>query len=176
GRAPEGGGLPPSCLRRIPFHSVRSDFLEEAADPPPPRAAPENLAYVIYTSGSTGRPKGTLVTRANLARLFTVSDPLFSFGPSDVWTLLHSCAFDFSVWEIFGALLHGGSLVVVPARVARSPGDLARLIDAEGVTVLNQTPSAFFHLARERGLSGASLRTIIFGGEELEARRLPRGV
>jgi non-ribosomal peptide synthetase component F len=75
---------------------------------------PESLAYVIYTSGSTGRPKGVEVTHANAARLFAATEELFGFGPGDVWTFFHSAAFDFSVWEIWGALLYGGRLVVVP--------------------------------------------------------------
>ena len=172
GRAPAGGEALPAGVRRIAFENARGDFSDESSGGLPPSASPGNLAYVIYTSGSTGRPKGTLVTRANLARLFAVAEPLFEFGPSDVWTLLHSCAFDFSVWEIFGALAYGGRLVVVPASAARSPEDLARLVDRERVTVLNQTPSAFFHLAAAPGWKGESLRCVIFGGEALEVRRL----
>ena len=76
---------------------------------------PENLAYVIYTSGSTGRPKGVMVEHRNVARLFTATDDWFGFGPTDTWLLLHSYAFDFSVWELWGALLYGGRLVVVAA-------------------------------------------------------------
>ena len=87
----------------------------------PPAGAPENLAYVIYTSGSTGQPKGVLVEHRNVARLFTATDDWFGFGPDDVWTLFHSYAFDFSVWELWGALLHGGRLVVVPYWTTRSP-------------------------------------------------------
>jgi amino acid adenylation domain-containing protein len=171
GRVPEGGEVP-ARVRLIPFENALTDFPEESGESLGPRARPENAAYVIYTSGSTGRPKGTLVTRGNLARLFSATQPLFELGPSDVWTLLHSCAFDFSVWEIFGALCFGGRLVIVPSKVARSPEDLARVVDAEKVTLLNQTPSAFTHLAAARGLSGRSLRCIVFGGEALEVRRL----
>ncbi|HEU0054386.1 MAG TPA: condensation domain-containing protein, partial [Longimicrobium sp.] len=130
------------------------------------------LAYVIYTSGSTGRPKGVLVTHANVVRLFDATRPWFEFGEGDVWTLFHSCAFDFSVWEIFGALATGARLVVVPGDVARAPTELAALIDREGVTVLNQTPSAFHHLAACVALDGRSLRYVLFGGEALEPRRL----
>jgi amino acid adenylation domain-containing protein len=172
GRDPSGEKSAKSCVRRIPFEDVRTDFSDESGEGLGARASPENAAYVIYTSGSTGRPKGTVVTRGNLARLFPATQPLFEFGPSDVWTLLHSCAFDFSVWEIFGALAFGGRLVVVPSKVARSPADLARLVDDERVTVLNQTPSAFFHLAAARELEGESLRYVIFGGEALEVRKL----
>jgi amino acid adenylation domain-containing protein len=128
--------------------------------------SPENLAYVIYTSGSTGQPKGTLVTHANVARLLSATEPWFGFGPEDVWTLFHSVAFDFSVWEIWGALAFGGRLVIVPTAVTRSPEELRALLEAESVTVLNQTPSAFRQLAK---LSPpASLRYLIFGGEALD--------
>ena len=125
---------------------------------------PGNLAYVIYTSGSTGRPKGTLVTHANASRLLAATEPWFGFGPEDVWTLFHSAAFDFSVWEIWGALAYGGRLVLVPPRL--SPEELRALLEAEGVTVLNQTPSAFRQLARLE--PPPSLRFVIFGGEALE--------
>jgi len=87
----------------------------------PIETSPDDLAYVIFTSGSTGRPKGVTVTHGNVARLFSATDQWFHFGAGDVWTLFHSFAFDFSVWEIWGALLHGGRLVVVPHSVSRSP-------------------------------------------------------
>ncbi|RUK01018.1 non-ribosomal peptide synthetase, partial [Pseudomonas aeruginosa] len=96
----------------------------------------DNLAYVIYTSGSTGKPKGTLLTHRNALRLFSATEAWFGFDERDVWTLFHSYAFDFSVWEIFGALLYGGRLVIVPQWVSRSPEDFYRLLCREGVTVL----------------------------------------
>ncbi|MEM7588447.1 MAG: condensation domain-containing protein, partial [Acidobacteriota bacterium] len=104
---------------------------------------PENLAYVIYTSGSTGRPKGVGVTHANVVRLLRSTESAYGFDASDVWTLFHSYAFDFSVWEIWGALAYGGRLVVVPHWVSRTPSAMVDLLSREGVTVLNQTPSAF---------------------------------
>ncbi|HZB44769.1 MAG TPA: condensation domain-containing protein, partial [Pyrinomonadaceae bacterium] len=107
-----------------------------------------HAAYVIYTSGSTGRPKGVVVSHENVARLFEATEPLFDFDHSDVWTLFHSYAFDFSVWELWGALLYGGRLVVVPYWVSRSPEAFRELLSAERVTVLNQTPSAFRQLMR----------------------------
>ncbi|HTQ78991.1 MAG TPA: amino acid adenylation domain-containing protein, partial [Thermoanaerobaculia bacterium] len=137
---------------------------------------PENLAYVIYTSGSTGRPRGVEVTHGNVARLLSATEPWFGFGPSDVWTLFHSFAFDFSVWEIWGALAYGGSLAVVPYWVSRSPEAFRELLVQEGVTVLNQTPSAFRQLIRaEEEMGGSeelSLRLVIFGGEALEMQSL----
>ena len=141
-----------------------------------PRSRPEVavsgdlLAYVIYTSGSTGRPKGVQVTHANVTRLFDATWDDFRFDSSDVWTLFHSIAFDFSVWELWGALLYGGRLVVVPYRVSRSPEAFHALLRAEQVTVLNQTPSAFRSLIHEDLAAPAdalALRHVIFGGEAL---------
>ncbi|WP_272899595.1 non-ribosomal peptide synthetase, partial [Streptomyces sp. CBMAI 2042] len=132
---------------------------------------PEHPAYVIYTSGSTGRPKGVVVPHQNVVRLLESTRQWFDFGPEDVWTLFHSYAFDFTVWELWGALLRGGRLVVVPYAVSRSPREFAELLAQERVTVLNQTPSAFYQLmAAER--DDWSLRHVIFGGEALEPARL----
>ncbi|WP_026405330.1 non-ribosomal peptide synthetase, partial [Actinomadura rifamycini] len=137
---------------------------------------PGHPAYVIYTSGSTGRPKGVAVPHAAVVRLLSETRPWFRFGPRDVWTLFHSYAFDFSVWEIWGALLHGGRLVVVPYATARTPHAFLDLLAAERVTVLNQTPSAFAQLmAADAGAPGtdlAALRHVVFGGEPLDPGRL----
>ncbi len=133
---------------------------------------PQSTAYVIYTSGSTGKPKGVAVSHANAVRLFTSTEPWFRFGADDVWTLFHSVAFDFSVWELWGALLYGGRLVIVPYLTSRSPADLHTLLAAEGVTILNATPSAFRGLVRANesapGSDGLALRTVVFGGEALD--------
>jgi amino acid adenylation domain-containing protein/thioester reductase-like protein len=136
--------------------------------------SPGNLAYVIYTSGSTGRPKGVMITHANIARLFSATVEHFGFRESDIWTLFHSCAFDFSVWEIWGALLHGGRLVVISYELSRSPESFYDLVCSERVTVLNQTPSSFAQLMRVDAVRGSamSLRLVVFGGEALDPRIL----
>ncbi|MGO7172195.1 AMP-binding protein, partial [Rhizobium leguminosarum] len=132
-------------------------------------ARPDNLAYVIYTSGSTGKPKGAMISHASVVRLLRTTDSWFTFGPNDVWTLFHSFGFDFSVWELWGSLLHGGRLVIVPFWVSRSPDALHTLLRDEGVTVLNQTPSAFKQLIRADTDTKPlqALRLVIFGGEAL---------
>src|SRR5207248_86198 len=119
---------------------------QESGANPHSVATPVNLAYVIYTSGSTGAPKGVMVTHHNVVRLFASTDDWFHFSAEDVWTLFHSYAFDFSVWEIWGALLYGGRLVMVPKAITRSPGELLQLLVEDGVTVLNQRPSPFYEL------------------------------
>ena len=108
--------------------------------------SPSHIAYVIYTSGSTGRPKGVMIPHQNVVRLLGATDHWFQFDGNDVWTMFHSYAFDFSVWEIWGPLLYGGRLVVVPHTVSRSPKEFLQLLVKEKVTVLNQTPSAFYQL------------------------------
>ncbi|MEK5212940.1 non-ribosomal peptide synthetase DhbF [Bacillus sp. FSL R5-0603] len=139
--------------------------------------SPLNTAYVIYTSGSTGVPKGVMIPHQNVTRLFAATEHWFRFSSDDIWTMFHSYAFDFSVWEIWGPLLHGGRLVIVPHHVSRSPEAFLRLLVKEGVTVLNQTPSAFYQFMqaeREQPDLGQalSLRYVIFGGEALELSRL----
>ena len=166
---------------RLAVEGIATVLLDEdegepfAALPPVPDL-PESTAYVIYTSGSTGTPKGVPVSHANVVRLFAATQEWFGFDATDVWTLFHSYAFDFSVWELWGALLYGGRLVVVPYWVSRSPEAFHALLAEEGVTVLNQTPSAFHQLAAVDGEPGArrtlALRWVVFGGEALEPRRL----
>lgn len=136
---------------------------------------PDHLAYCIYTSGSTGRPKGMLIEHRQVVRLMLNDRSPFAFTATDVWTLFHSACFDFSVWELLGALLFGGRLIVVDAEVARDPAAFATLLAAEQVTVLNQTPSAFHqltHALAHRGHPPLALHTVIFGGEALSPLHL----
>ena len=153
-----------------------ADTLDDLPDTPPEvEVRPGNTAYVIYTSGSTGRPKGVAVTHANVTRLFATTADTFGFGPEDVWTLFHSIAFDFSVWELWGPLLHGGRLVIVPYLSSRDPIAFLDLLRREGVTVLSQTPTAFRQLAgvaEDEGHPPLPLRLVVFGGEALDPAAL----
>ncbi len=178
----DAGALPEDLTRVALGTSAADSALRALSDGPltdADRVAPRpgDPAYVIYTSGSTGRPKGVLVPHHNVVRLFRTARPVIGFGPDDVWTLLHSYAFDFSVWEIWGPLLHGGRLVVVPHDTVRTPARLLRLLTREGVTVLSQTPSAFRQLVladaelHDEGPRPA-LRRVVLGGEALDPRVL----
>lgn len=176
-----------------PTLTVDADYLARAGSDGPPAGRSEitigaqHTAYVIFTSGSTGRPKGVRVTHGNVCALLANTRGLFDVDADDVWMQFHSYAFDFSVWEIWGALSTGARLVIADRDTTRSPADLAALITREGVTVLNQTPSAFAALdatvsSAETGeslydntsgpTSLASLRYLVFGGEALDPRRL----
>ncbi|GHG84274.1 non-ribosomal peptide synthetase [Comamonas sp. JC664] len=172
-------------LERLPSEGAALMVLDDVADElarqpshtPGLSATREQLAYVIYTSGSTGLPKGSLLPHGNVMRLFDATEHWFHFDANDAWTLFHSYAFDFSVWELWGALLHGGKLVVVPYLVSRSPEAFFRLLSDERVTVLNQTPAAFRQLIQAEERLGAeapplSLRYVVFGGEALEPATL----
>ncbi len=176
-----------SLAGRLPATSARVVCLDDPDEsveassrlPQPARLGADDaddVAYVIYTSGSTGVPKGVEVTHRNVARLLDSTQPRYRFTATDVWTMFHSFAFDFSVWEIYGALLFGGRLVIVSHEVSRSPESFRRLLTNEGVTVLNQTPSAFRQLIRADEATGdaepLALRWVIFGGEALELQSL----
>ncbi|WP_370661175.1 syringopeptin non-ribosomal peptide synthetase SypB [Pseudomonas fragariae (ex Marin et al. 2024)] len=169
-----------SVQQALPVSQVPVIYLDDAGlqdesvDNPQISVKPDDLAYVIYTSGSTGLPKGVMVEHRNVARLFSATEDWFGFNEQDVWALFHSFAFDFSVWEIWGALLHGGRLLIVPQLVSRSPEDFYTLLCSTAVTVLNQTPSAFRQLITAQGENDQahSLRQVIFGGEALETAML----
>ncbi|HZO71745.1 MAG TPA: amino acid adenylation domain-containing protein, partial [Ktedonobacteraceae bacterium] len=162
-------------VQEIPVLSLDIDWSGIAENPTHnllDTAEAQQLAYVIYTSGSTGRPKGVMVNHANVFQLFAATQSWYHCSEDDVWTLFHSYAFDFSVWEIWGALLHGGQLVVVPYEVSRTPEIFYTLLATHGVTVLNQTPSAFRQLMQVEAVAEQrqplALRLIIFGGEALD--------
>ena len=139
-----------------------------------PEIDPASPAYVIYTSGSTGAPKGVLVPHASVAALFAATAEVYAFTPADVWACCHSASFDFSVWEIWGPLVTGGSTVIVPTELTWSPPDLLAAFAEQGVTVLSQTPSSFSRLVaaeQEREAAGEPplpVRTVVFGGEALD--------
>lgn len=136
---------------------------------------PEDLAYIIYTSGTTGKPKGVMIQHYNVVRLMFNDKMPFEFSENDIWTMFHSYCFDFSVWEMYGALLYGGKLVIVPEALTKDFKQYLELLKKEEVTVLNQTPTAFNNLISiETNLStnDLSLRYIIFGGEALKPRVL----
>jgi len=169
--------IPAGSFRALVLDHLRHELQTQADGNPQTSAGPDDRAYVIYTSGTTGKPKGVLIPHSNVIRLFSATDQWFAFDENDVWTLFHSVAFDFAVWELWGALFHGGRVVVVPTQVARSTEDFYDLVCAQGVTVLNQTPSAFTQFIRVdeflrstagRTTQSLALRYVIFGGEALD--------
>ncbi|MEM9290621.1 MAG: amino acid adenylation domain-containing protein [Acidobacteriota bacterium] len=188
----------PTAAREVPRLAVAvgGQSVEDSAGGPPQhleaelpltaagKVGADDLAYLIYTSGSTGRPKGVAVAHGQVLRLFDASLDERAFGPSglgaaDVWSVFHSFSFDFSVWEMWGALLLGGRMVLVPRAAARSPQRFLELLEREGVTVLSQTPSAFRSLqgflesSSEVGVSALpDLAWVVFGGEALDPRAL----
>ncbi|MGW4898058.1 amino acid adenylation domain-containing protein, partial [Kitasatospora sp. NPDC004240] len=170
------GGLEFSGTRVL-VDAHAEEIAARPATAPVTGVRPDNLVYVIYTSGSTGLPKGVSLTHGNVVRLFTATREDYHFGSADVWPLFHSYAFDVSVWEMWGALLHGGRLVVVPRQVSRSPHELLDLLVTERATILCQTPSAFRTLTQLAGdgdprIDGLALRAIVFAGERLEMAEL----
>ncbi|KAL1915186.1 uncharacterized protein VTP21DRAFT_7462 [Calcarisporiella thermophila] len=144
-------------------------FESSTTNPHIPSLSPHHLAYIIYTSGSTGKPKGVMVEHRQVNRLFTATGGWYDFTEHDTWCLLHSFAFDFSVWEIWGALRFGGRLVIISQDIARSPQELYQIICKQSITVLNITPSAFKTITEVHSRDGLrdSLRYVIFGGEAL---------
>ncbi|OUD01348.1 non-ribosomal peptide synthetase, partial [Streptomyces swartbergensis] len=154
---------------------VQGEELPQATTEPGPGASWHDPAYVIYTSGSTGRPKGVVVPHSSVVTLLANTQPDMDFGPHDVWVQFHSFSFDFAVWELWGALAYGGELLVPEYGLTRSPVDFHRLVRERGVTVLNQTPSAFYQFIeadRHAGEPLPALRRVIFGGEALDLGRL----
>jgi len=166
--------LPAGQFSVLCLDEAQSELARFSDQNPQVGSLPDDRAYVIYTSGTTGKPKGVLIPHRNVVRLFSATDSWYRFDDKDVWTLFHSFAFDFSVWEIWGALTRGGRLIIVPHWISRSPEDFYNLLIKEQVTVLNQTPSAFTQLikvdaaAHEEDSQKLALRYVIFGGEALD--------
>ncbi|EMH4139686.1 amino acid adenylation domain-containing protein, partial [Serratia marcescens] len=154
----------------VPVLALEQPLTGESDDLQDVGVRPAHLAYVIYTSGSTGKPKGVMVEHRQVARLFSATNAWFNFSAADRWCLFHSFAFDFSVWEIWGAWLYGGQLFIVPQAIARSAPDFYHFVCRSGITVLNQTPSAFkaFIQAQAHSEARQQLREIVFGGEMLK--------
>ncbi|WP_061872385.1 non-ribosomal peptide synthetase [Serratia marcescens] len=154
----------------VPLLALEQPLTGEGDDLQDVGVRPAHLAYVIYTSGSTGKPKGVMVEHRQVARLFSATNAWFNFSAADRWCLFHSFAFDFSVWEIWGAWLYGGQLFIVPQAIARSAPDFYHFVCRSGITVLNQTPSAFkaFIQAQAHSEVRQQLREIVFGGEMLK--------
>ncbi|MGW9169993.1 amino acid adenylation domain-containing protein [Streptomyces decoyicus] len=135
------------------------------------RIAGSDPAYMIYTSGSTGNPKGCVVTHGNVLSMLRAALPLFDVSADDRWSIFHSMSFDFSVWELWGAFAKGSRATLVPADITQTPEAFIDFLATEKITVLNQVPSVFRHLAKahaERPEALAALRHIIFGGEKID--------
>ncbi|AFW95760.1 non-ribosomal peptide synthase [Anabaena sp. 90] len=168
--------IPPHSAKIIFIDNCQTELAQAPTTDPEILVFPDNAAYIIYTSGSTGKPKGVVVSHRHVVRLMLATEKWFNFNAKDVWTLFHSCAFDFSVWEIWGAIFFGGHLVIVPYLVSRSPEEFYNLLCDSKVTVLNQTPSAFRQLIQAESIlcreAEIELRYVIFGGEALDLASL----
>jgi tyrocidine synthetase III len=142
---------------------------------PEPINKPNDLCYVLYTSGTTGNPKGVMIEHQNVVRLLFNDKFQYNFGEEDIWTMFHSHCFDVSVWEMYGAFLNGGKLIIIPADTARDPKKYLKILHENAVTVLNQTPTAFYNLAGEalkQGIQLPKIRYVIFAGEALSPLKL----
>ncbi|MFF2076049.1 amino acid adenylation domain-containing protein [Kitasatospora sp. NPDC058162] len=169
--------LPADGVHVVDLDADRATIAQLPCTAPETGVYASNLAYVIYTSGSTGRPKGVAIEHHTVLHLMANSQPLYGFGPEDVWTVFHSYAFDFSVWELWGALTTGGRAVIVDHDTARNPDAMWQLLHQQRVTVLNQTPSLFRELvehaaAQDTNTAPPQLRWVIFGGEGLEPKHV----
>ncbi|WP_405487682.1 amino acid adenylation domain-containing protein [Nocardia sp. NBC_00511] len=137
---------------------------------------PDHPAYLIYTSGSTGTPKGVVIPHSNVVSMLAGAGAAIDVRDDDCWAVAHSFAFDFSVWEMWGALARGNRLVVIDTATVRTPDALVGLLRETGVSILSQTPSAFYqlasYLAEERVADLPRLRAVVFGGEALDFAQL----
>ncbi|MEH0416188.1 amino acid adenylation domain-containing protein [Streptomyces sp. B21-083] len=158
------GGL--NTVRTHELDGEEDETAEEIIAPASP--APSDPAYVIYTSGSTGRPKGCVVTHGNVLSLLHHTLPLFTVDADDRWSVFHSFSFDFSVWELWGALATGARAVIVPQKATRLPAELVRTLVEEKVTVLSQVPSVFRTFTSLERYPADRLRYVVFGGESVD--------
>ena len=168
--------LPALSARLVCLDRDWPQIAEEPQENAENKVSADNTAYIIYTSGTTGKPKGVMISHHNVSRLFRATEPWFHCSRGDVWTVFHSYAFDFSVWELWGALLYGGRAVIVPYWMSRSPEQFYELLCREQVTVLNQTPPVFRQLIQaDQSVidhTQLALRLIILGGEVLDFQSL----
>ena len=172
-----------TLLQQLPDHQALTIVIDKMLDSiqqcpttnPQTEVNPKHPAYVIYTSGSTGRPKGVVVLHGRLTRMFLVTQQWFHFDQNDVWSLFHSFSFDFSVWEMWGALLFGGRLVIIDRATSRSPEAFYNVLYTEKITILNNNPSVFQALTtleESESVKPLSLRLVIFGAEPLKIQNL----
>ncbi|MDQ3960063.1 MAG: amino acid adenylation domain-containing protein, partial [Pseudomonadota bacterium] len=167
--------VPTKVPSLILLDADRESIATESMTMPTHATSPNHIAYCIYTSGSTGKPKGVLVEHRNVVRLMVNDKFQFTITENDIWTMFHSYCFDFSVWEMYGALLYGGTLVIVPQEVTKDPALFLELLICKRVTFLNQTPTAFYNLVKEtlkRSKADLNLRYVVFGGEALNPIQL----
>lgn len=159
-------------LLTVDSEQVQKILISEPIENPQVMMSSAHLAYVIYTSGSTGKPKGVLQQHNNVIRLFTATEDWYHFNDKDIWVLFHSYTFDFAVWEMWGALLYGGKLIIPTNEQIIDPNLFYDLCYQEGITVLNYTPKAFYQfldvVIKQYSIEPLScLRYVIFGGDEL---------
>ena len=170
--------LEKNFLKNIKIKNIivdKIDYTKESKKNLKISISPDDLLYIIYTSGSTGTPKGVMLTHRNIVRLIINDDFQFDFDKNDVWNMFHSVAFDVSVWEMYGALLYGGKLIVVPDNVGKDPKKFLDLLRKEKCTILCQTPTFFYNLLdmeMQEKDSNLKIRYIIFAGEALKPNLL----